>query len=688
MKSKIITLVITIFFLTSHNFYSQTVKWLAVGSLHNWYSSSGCEVELGRTHLIPDQQDGLRWPALYNKQDCQAAKGLWIGAINYNDKKAGKVYNYKVVHMGTRVENTKSEFMPQEFKLYGKFNHPRVYVDGLQAGKLDFLDFVDEVDPNLPADRMILNVVNTGIGVTMTRKLYAFSQQNNDNYFIYDYVFKNTGIIDLDGTVNKQTLDGLIFFFQYRYAPSKEGGPYGNKWLPQNTSWGRSTVNDAIYELDGQPFRAQISWLGKHSQFSSTFTKNSIGGPNIGSGSFEADGHFGAAQILGTGIIHADKSASDRSDDPNQPFTTQVVDSDGPITFNNDQFNAALMAEEYAAMSAGRPEKSHAELIGDGFADTYGSTAGGYSQGQGFGPYTLAPGDSIHIVLAEGVAGINRELAYSLGAKLMKGVAPYELPDGTTTNDKDEFQDTWIFTGKDSLIQAFKRAIVAYNNGLQIPNPPPPPSEFTVTSGGDKINLKWANNAESSTNFNGYRLYRAIHQPDTTYEMIFECGPGTAHPEIVNEYDDTDLQRGFDYYYYITSFDDGSQNDYHPGVPLESSKFYTITNEPAFLKRKPGETLEDIRVVPNPFNITAKEIQFGTSGPDRIMFLDIPGECTIKIYTERGDLVKVIEHTDGSGDEAWNSITSSRQTVVSGVYLAVFTTPDGKQAMRKFIIIR
>jgi hypothetical protein len=69
-------------------------------------------------------------------------------------------------------------------------------------------------------------------------------------------------------------------------------------------------------------------------------------------------------------------------------------------------------------------------------------------------------------------------------------------------------------------------------------------------------------------------------------------------------------------------------------------------------------------------------------------FLGLPPACTIRIYTERGDLVKTLEHTDGSGDELWDSTTSSRQVVVSGVYIAVFTTPDGQSAIRKFIIIR
>jgi len=60
------------------------------------------------------------------------------------------------------------------------------------------------------------------------------------------------------------------------------------------------------------------------------------------------------------------------------------------------------------------------------------------------------------------------------------------------------------------------------------------------------------------------------------------------------------------------------------------------------------------------------------------MFYNIPPFCKISIFTERGDLIKEIIHDDGSGDDAWNSVTKSRQVVVSGVYVAYFeVTQDG-----------
>jgi len=65
-------------------------------------------------------------------------------------------------------------------------------------------------------------------------------------------------------------------------------------------------------------------------------------------------------------------------------------------------------------------------------------------------------------------------------------------------------------------------------------------------------------------------------------------------------------------------------------------------------------------------------------------------------------LVNTIEHTNNSGDESWNLVTSSRQVIVSGVYIAYFEVTDncpdpvsgalrfkkGDSTFQKFVVIR
>ena len=178
---------------------------------------------------------------------------------------------------------------------------------------------------------------------------------------------------------------------------------------------------------------------------------------------------------------------------------------------------------------------------------------------------------------------------------------------------------------------------------------------------------------------------------DTVYERIATLPAGT------NQYDDTEALRGPNYFYYIVSLASSQ-----PGDTLVSSLFYTRTNLGAQLKRQPGTKLEAIRVVPNPYNIRGSRTLDLGYGLERIAFLDIPALCKIKIYTERGDLIQEINHDDGSGDEYWDLVTFSRQTVVSGIYIAYFeVTQDyhdsntgellykkGDNIIRKFVVIR
>ncbi len=125
---------------------------------------------------------------------------------------------------------------------------------------------------------------------------------------------------------------------------------------------------------------------------------------------------------------------------------------------------------------------------------------------------------------------------------------------------------------------------------------------------------------------------------------------------------------------------------------LSSNRIYTQTYDPTYFKakRKPGGTMLDIRIVPNPYSVVSDPSWLRFEGePNKIAFLDIPGRCRIRIYTELGELIREIEHTNGSGDEYWDSYTSSRQIVVSGIYIVVFEDLfTGERAMRKLSVIR
>ncbi len=687
----------------------QVIKWMRVSELGHWFSNGGAEIEYGRqsrSFLTTDQLDGMNWPAEYTlNKGVNVGQSMWIGTTNFNDPVAGKTFPYKVVCAGRLYLNLNTEIFPAEFSLVGRFARPGVYVDNESASAIAPYDNPDKIDPSIPCDRMITNTVNTTIGLTMKRRVLAFTQQYHNNYFIYEYTFVNTGIIDNAGTTLSppRNLTGVVIHFQYRLA--FPGESYLAGWSPTGSSWGRNTINDCFSPLNPGPSSYNLRACWEYYGPVYTPLEEDMGLPNISDGSVLAGTNFAGAIVL-----HADRSAQDHSDDPAQPFDTYFMGQDQDAQ-GNDQYDATLMTQKYNFMTRGHAAKTHAQQVGAdshgwptvNSANTWGNDNGGYASAQGFGPYTLSPGDSVRIVIAQGVAGImsDRDFVRTVARNwYTNNTAAFRLPDGGTTTNRNEYKNSWVWTGKDSLMQTFLRAVDNYSSNYGIPQPPAPPANFSVNSGGSQISLSWdPSPGESSPHFKGYLIWRAEGRTDSTYTMIKEVDKNTHY------YGDKTPRRGFNYYYYIQSEDDGSTNNVQPGVPLVSSKFYTMTalSNPAFLTRLPGNSLSDIRIVPNPYNVRARSLQFGTGlGADRIAFYGLPPFCAIRIYTESGDLIKTINHTNQSGSELWHSLTSSNQIIVSGLYIAYFeatedyTDPQtgkllikkGDHTIRKFIVIR
>jgi len=610
---KIVTVLCSCFVFTILNFQqlnaqvqgseTQQIKWLSTSALRSWFSNMGAEIEYGRQdraiYLIVDQIDGLCWPNEFNTRmkGVKAAKALWIGTTNFADPISIVTYPHKVVCIGKDAVYSGTEIFTDELSLLGKFPHPNVYVDLVSASARDIDDIIDEADPNLVADRVIMNRFHTSIGVSVTRKVLAFSQQYHNNYYIYEYTFKNTGIIDESGQKKLNVpLTGVIFYMQNRLAfPGVSytgiGLTNAGSWNPTTSSWGRNTIADVIRKDGTNPgeFRANISYWGPMSTTPYGSPAGDIGLPGPSPTNVT---ELAGYEFAGTVVLHADKAAGDTTDDITQPTTTMYVGADNAVDRNSTstQYNANLMTQKYTQfMTAGHASATIADQIGKdangwptGYGNTFGTDPGGYISTQGYGPYTLNPGDSIRIVVSEAVAGISWDKACEVAVNwFANNTSAFVLPSGyaalkgySTTTDANEYKNAWVFSGKDSLFQAFRRARANYNSHYYIPQPPPPPENFTVTSGGDRIWLAWSSNAESFPHFNGYRLYRAEGRTDTTFEMIFSC----ERNDLVNSFVDTTAKRGFNYFYYIQTKDDGSTNDIQPGVPLVSSRYYTMTN--------------------------------------------------------------------------------------------------------------
>lgn len=757
-------------------------KWITVGSLQNFYYDTGIETE---SIVYARQQWGFCWDAFYDDQDMQAAKGMWIGVKNFSDPVKGIDYSHKVIHNGPRAVTDVEirEFMPQEIKLLAKYAHPEVFVDESEAS--DMMngadaknDDISEIDPSLSADRVLYNKVNTAAGLTFTKKVYALAQQNYDNIHIIEYEFENTGIYNADGDVFSQTLEDVYFHWQWRDAISQEGtwnGTYTaayRNWIPtsvRNVRWGYSMMNDVIgldqnnptiastypdrtgqdaQDDEGNWMRGYISWMGLWSDFG----YDNIGSPNVNSVVHNGlpainDGRLGSAQYKGMVVIHADKSTSDTSDDLNQPSASSFINSDDSYTQTAglDQYDAASMTAKYERFMEGGHKANHAKVVWetfDGKAGDYSkaNSSSGYSQMLAFGPYTIAPGEKVKIVFAECAAGLPHDYAYEIGQQWYKVVYDNETldvidpsnPESTITiKDKaeaDAWKDAMVYSGRDSLMNTFRRAISLYKSNFYngVPEAPKPPESVEIFSTEDGVLLNWsAAAAISSPHFKGFKIYRAFIEKDSTYREVVDINLDenfdsykVEGSDIEFEYLDTEPLKGQNYYYYIVSYDDGTQNTVNPGVPLKSSLFYTRTNRGATVKSPPAPR-EDIditqydldnpndrkllmkslvKIVPNPINVRSEAIQY-VGNVNKLLFAGVPSGCRIKVYTERGDFVAEI--TESEAGYAWYLTTDWQQILVSGVYIAHFEMVEnfesektgvrldrGDSIIKKFIIIR
>ena len=99
------------------------------------------------------------------------------------------------------------------------------------------------------------------------------------------------------------------------------------------------------------------------------------------------------------------------------------------------------------------------------------------------------------------------------------------------------------------------------------------------------------------------------------------------------------------------------------------------------------EDLRNIRVVPNPYIVTAE----WDLDPyvKQLAFTNLPSECDIHIYTLRGERVQRLHHRSETDSwEYWNMLTFNGQEIAYGLYIYVVKTPQGDTKAGKFAVIK
>ncbi len=581
-----------------------------------------------------------------------------------------------------------------------RYRPPQIVVDDIPLAP----PYRWHVDRTIPSDlKLVWEDVCAQFGIRSRVEVYVFSDKDLGDFFIWKATQKFTGEIrrPRELTAGPDSLPDQSITFWWPIAFSFGPSKVGERWVNGGFAY------EGEDDLD--------SWFVRKSELLPTAPRESLhvayywdaDNPvapvytNTGSSEDAGDpdrttGFLHSTQIPGYALLHADRSATDNTDDISQPYAMPhasiVLDLWGRRdvgllqTYRGDDSRGRFPLDPITAGLATAPQKGPMRFITTG-------------------PYTLTKDasisryDSISFVIAVGVGSIGYEAADSIGRAWFSGTI--------TDAQKNEF----VEMGKDSLWKVMDKANWAWNriaSGQAIPAAPPPP-DIEVTSGPDRIEVQWSYPdpsyfADAVTGVDDWQAWRVYRKQGAYYVNDPLDQNSGERWELVHEttdrnatlFTDMTVQRGVDYYYAVSAVDNGSQNTtgLQPGQPLESSWLATRSQLPA-ASFKPGlnESREGlVRVVPNPATVASGGLGFSGT-PDKILFVNLPVKCTLRIFTETGDHVTTIDHF-GTSDHEWNQRTDENQYVTSGIYILTVTDAEdinGKaldNQFVKFVLVR
>lgn len=129
--------------------------------------------------------------------------------------------------------------------------------------------------------------------------------------------------------------------------------------------------------------------------------------------------------------------------------------------------------------------------------------------------------------------------------------------------------------------------------------------------------------------------------------------------------------------------------------PFSSKDVYSFTTTTATtdLSRAHDE-LGRIAVVPNPYVIAAswepQHVYVSGRGQRKVDFIHLPRECTIRIFTMAGFLVKTIDHFSAleDGSEPWDMLSRDGLEIAYGIYIYHVDAPGVGEKIGKFAVIK
>ena len=508
-------------------------------------------------------------------------------------------------------------------------NGPFSYVDKGTFSKLQEVDnFIGSAnyDPN-EAEQKIIAQWTTSENISVQRVSREWSFPGLNNFIIMSYTITNK---------NSTAVSDVYIGFPYLIRPSYQDFVVHNGW---GDDFNRT---DDLVKYDSS--RALLYSWDNTPNYS---LPNDVGNYYAATNELRTPGYAGFS------ILHADP-ASDNRAQPATVLWAQILNNEKYLSIVSSTAN-----KMYAILSG--QDKSLQAKPGDKLAPF---------MLMADGPYNIPAGGSVNIVVAEGVNGLPLKVA-------LEGLDAQKL----------------LPAGLDSLKSTMDLAKRVYDNNYNLSAVPPPSPELTIipVPSNKTIGLTWKPVEENysdpltqKNDFKAYNIYRSDKSFIGPYTLIKTIRPSFA-PDVTRYFDsknnqwvyeDKSISLGAGYFYTITSVDSSG-----------NESWWTNRNQTAVkAARQAAENALNVKVFPNPFK---KVSGFPTSGSENdIVWTNLPGNCTIRIYTSSGEIVKTMVHDNpNSGEETWDQLTDARQRTAPGIYFWTVESSVGN-AKGTLIIIK
>lgn len=578
-------------------------------------------------------------------------------------------------------------------------------------------------NPVLP-EEINIHWFHTVTGVTVKQRSYAWSYPGYRDFIIYDFVFTNTGEVAVP-SINQikhfeQTLQEVWIMFQSQLQVSTKGminfhydpdflqsaAPAGGFGWHHDHGWTDRYAVDVqagdpkglfYYMRDVNGGREPADTYGRKANWRDLLTNPGATLPELQDPACFGFVFLYCTPPAGGNPLDADPTFFNIYSDEHYKFKGAEIDFEdlGPALYGKK------FIYDYATHNFLPPANDNIYAM----------------HTSSFGPYTLAPGDSVRLIVAE-VAGV------------------MDLHEVYIGDPEHHFPD--------SSIAAIERNVEAARRALQwgigassiqgipvvadVPEPPPAPNCFSssVSAGIDtpQISVRWDKTAEEAkitdasggvfydgaTDLSGYRIYRSKDK-----RGIWNLAADIPRSELsrywrpeenLYEYLDRSLQFGDEFYYYVQTYNSSPKTWTSANGTVVNNLGALVSgdfNRTPLTNARPGpinlvEKGWDVFVAPNPYVESDPQRSFGEPTPRKIEFRNLPERATIKIYSLSGDLVKTLTHGPDEfgnmfGSISWDQYSDSGLLVAPGLYVYVVqaNTPDsyqGTKATGKLMIVR